>query len=165
MARSFFWKSEFRHWRISLVLEVEVFSRGLQLSVVSKEFPLEIAQKLVERLAQEAESFMFFEAPWRTGKLAQSINRQVEGLSAVVGPLASYAIYVETGTAPHEIRPTRSSILAFKAADGKLIFTPLVHHPGTKSNPFINRTLEQIKQKAPAVFAELWQSYAGEENQ
>lgn len=85
-------------------------------------------------------------------------------MTAKIGPLVPYAIYVEMGTAPHEIRPIHSSVLAFKSADGKLVFSPLVNHPGTKANPFMHRTAEQIKQKATAIFANLWQSYAGEED-
>lgn len=146
------------------MFEVKVSCRGLELSVVSEEFPVEVAGKLIERLAEETEAAMFFEAPWRSGKLAQSIHRQVDGMSAKIGPLVPYAIYVEMRTAPHEIRPTHSSILAFKNADGKLTFTPLVHHPGTKANPFMHRTAEQIKRKAPAIFANLWQDYVGEED-
>ncbi len=147
------------------MFEVEVSCRGLELSVVSERFPVEIASKLIERLAQETEAAMFFEAPWRSGKLAQSINRQVEGISAKVSPLVPYAMYVEMGTAPHEIRPIHSSVLAFKSTDGKLIFSSLVNHPGTKANPFMHRTAEQIKRKVPAIFASIWQNYLGEEQQ
>jgi hypothetical protein len=147
------------------VFEVEVSCRGLELSVVSERFPVEIASKLIERLAQETEAAMFFEAPWRSGKLAQSINRQVEGISAKVSPLVPYAMYVEMGTSPHEIRPIHSSVLAFKSTDGKLIFSSLVNHPGTKANPFMHRTAEQIKRKVPAIFASIWQNYLGEEQQ
>jgi hypothetical protein len=147
------------------VFEVEVSCRGLELSVVSERFPVEIASKLIERLAQETEAAMFFEAPWRSGKLAQSINRQVEGISAKVSPLVPYAMYVEMGTSPHEIRPIHSSVLAFKSTDGKLIFSSLVNHPGTKANPFMHRTAEQIKRKAPEIFASIWQIYTEEEQQ
>ena len=46
-----------------------------------------------------------------------------------LGLAASYAAAVEYGTAPHEIRPVNGAVLAFEVA-GKMIFTPLVHHPG-----------------------------------
>lgn len=144
------------------MFEVEVSSRGLELSVVAEEFSLEVAQRFIERLAQETEAVMFFEAPWRTGKLAQSIMKQVDALEASVGPLVSYAGFVESGTAPHEIRPIRAKVLAFRGAEGKMVFASLVHHPGTKANPFMHRTLEQIGGKAPAIFNEVWTNYAGE---
>jgi HK97 gp10 family phage protein len=105
---------------------------------------------------------MFFEAPWRTGKLAQSITKQVEGLEASVGPLVSYAGFVEFGTAPHEIKPIRANVLAFQGVDGKLAFSAVVRHPGTKANPFMQRTKNQIEDKALAIFGEEWASYVGE---
>ena len=39
---------------------------------------------------------------------------------------------------------------------GKMIFTPIVHHPGTKPNPFIQNALEQAQNKVDVTFAELW---------
>ncbi len=144
------------------MFEVEVSSRGLELSTVADEFSVEVAQRFMERIAQETEAAMFFEAPWRTGKLAQSIIKEVDGLEASVGPVVSYAGYVEFGTAPHEIRPIRAHVLGFKSAEGKMVFAPLVHHPGTKPNPFMHRTSEQIEDKAPALFEEIWKGYIGE---
>jgi hypothetical protein len=144
------------------MFEVEVSSRGLDLSVVADEFSADVAQKFIERLAEEAEAVMFFEAPWRTGKLAQSIVKQVVKLEASVGPLVSHAWFVECGTATHEIRPIRARVLVFKGTGGKLVFAPLVHHPGTKANPFMHRTLEQIEGKASALFDKVWTGYVGE---
>lgn len=144
------------------MLEVEVSSRGLELSTVADEFSVEIAQKFIERIAQETEAVMFFEAPWRTGKLAQSIVKQVDGLEVFVGPVVPYAGFVEFGTAPHEIRPIRARVLAFKGVGSEMVFAPLVHHPGTKPNPFMHRTAEQIEEKAPALFDEIWTGYIGE---
>ena len=144
------------------MLEVEISTRGLELSVVADEFPIEVAQKFIERLAGETEAAMFFEAPWRSGKLAQSIVKQVDKLEASVGPSVFYAGFVESGTAPHEIRPIRARVLAFKGAEGKMVFAPLVNHPGTKPNPFMQRTLGKIEGKASALFSEVWSNFAGE---
>ena len=73
----------------------------------------------------------------------------------MVGAAASYAAAVEYGTAPHEIRPVNSGLLAFEVA-GKMVFSPLVHHPGTRANPFMQRALNQTLDKVDSVFAELW---------
>ena len=35
---------------------------------------------------------------------------------------------------------------------GKMIFTPIVHHPGTKPNPFMQNALEQAQSKVDADF-------------
>jgi HK97 gp10 family phage protein len=144
------------------MFEVEVSSRGLELSVVANEFSVEVAQRFIERLAKKTEAIMFFEAPWKTGKLAQSIVKQVDNLEANVGPLVLYAGFVETGTSPHEIRPIRARVLAFKSAEGKMVFSSLVHYPGTKANPFMHRTLEQVKENASAVFSDVWGNFAGD---
>jgi HK97 gp10 family phage protein len=144
------------------MLELEVTNRGLELSIVADEFPIEVAQKFIKRLADQTEAIMFFEAPWKTGKLAQSIVKQVNNLEANVGPLVIYAGFVETGTSPHEIRPIRVRVLAFKSAEGKMVFSSLVHHPGTKANPFMHRTLEQVKENASSVFSDVWSNFAGD---
>ena len=144
------------------MFEVEVSSRGLELSVVADKFSVEVAQRFIERFADQTEVIMFFEAPWKSGKLAQSIVKQVDNLEASVGPIVLYAGYIETGTAPHEIRPIRARVLAFKGTEGKMVFAPVVHHPGTKPNPFMHRTLEQVESKASAVFTDVWDNFVGE---
>ena len=127
------------------MFEVEVSSRGLELSVVADKFSVEVAQRFIERFADQTEVIMFFEAPWKS-----------------VGPIVLYAGYIETGTAPHEIRPIRARVLAFKGTEGKMVFAPVVHHPGTKPNPFMHRTLEQVESKASAVFTDVWDNFVGE---
>jgi hypothetical protein len=74
---------------------------------------------------------------------------------ASIQALAPYAVYVVEGTAPHEIRPVNASVLAFEVA-GRMVFTPLVRHPGTKPNPFMQRAVEDARSKVDEVFAELW---------
>ena len=145
------------------MFEIEVSRRGLDLYVVADTFSVEVAQKAIERLAAEAEAEMFFEAPWRSGKLAQSIVKQVDGLEASIGPLASYAYFVEKGTATHEIRPIRARVLRFQNGR-QIVFSALVRHPGTKANPFIQRTAEQLKVKANAVLDEVWKNYTAEDH-
>jgi hypothetical protein len=70
--------------------------------------------------------------------------------------LAPYAAYVIKGTAPHEIRPVNASVLAFEVG-GKLVFTPIVRHPGTKANPFLEKAAENARSKVAQVFADVWQ--------
>ena len=74
---------------------------------------------------------------------------------ASIQALAPYAVYVEKGTSPHEIRPVNASVLAFEVG-GRVVFTPLVRHPGTKPNPFMQRAAEDARSKVDEVFAELW---------
>ena len=69
--------------------------------------------------------------------------------------MVSYAVYVEKGTAPHEIRPVNASVLAFEVG-GDMVFTRLVRHPGTRPNPFMQRAVEAAREKVDETFAELW---------
>ncbi|MDD1443190.1 hypothetical protein MEO93_23095 [Dolichospermum sp. ST_sed3] len=125
---------------------VSVARRGLDLNLFAKNFQGEVAQRLVEETADFAFEQMYSNAPWRSGNLAMGIKKEVAEGKVSVKPLASYAIYVEKGTAPHIIRPVNASCLAFQGGMlGGMVFTRLVHHPGTKPNPFIQRTAMETR--------------------
>lgn len=52
---------------------------------------------------------------------------------------------VEQGTEPHIIAPVNSPVLVFTSRKWGLVITPNpVHHPGTKPNRFIERSMQQI---------------------
>lgn len=78
--------------------------------------------------------------PVDTGKLRSSLNITVEANRVTIGPdpaRAPYGIYVELGTRPHEIKPkVEGGVLVFMIG-GKKVFARLVHHPGTKPQPYI----------------------------
>jgi hypothetical protein len=90
--------------------------------------------------------------PVRTGYLVQNWAFQVSDLQARWYPRASYAPYVEFGTGPHEIRPVNKQVLA-NAQEGK-IFGTLVHHPGTKANPFMERIVAAAQPEIETLFVE-----------
>ena len=137
------------------LITVEVSTRGLEFDEVAEKLSKELRQKLIEKLADIAYAAAFWGAPWRTGKLAGSIVKEVAEGEASISALASYAVYVEKGTAPHEIRPVNASVLAFEV-EGDMVFTRLVRHPGTKPNPFMQRAVDVAREKADEAFAELW---------
>jgi HK97 gp10 family phage protein len=139
------------------MIEVDVSTRGLEFDEVAEILDKDLKRKLVERLAEVAYTEAFYGAPWRTGKLARSIVKEVdEDGVASIKALAPYAIHVIKGTAPHEIRPINASCLAFKAAGGEMVFTRLVRHPGTKPNPFLERAVEKARDQVESLFAELF---------
>jgi HK97 gp10 family phage protein len=137
------------------LISVEISTRGLEFDEVAEKLSKELKQKLIEKLADIAFAAAFWGAPWRTGKLAGSIIKEVADGEASINALASYAVYVEKGTAPHEIRPVNASVLAFEAG-GSMVFTRLVRHPGTKPNPFMQRAVDVAREKVDETFAELW---------
>ena len=134
---------------------VEVSTSGLEFDEVASKLSKELKQKLIEKLADVAYASAFFGAPWKTGKLAGSIVKEIGDGEASIQALAPHAVYVVEGTRPHEIRPVNASVLAFEIR-GKMVFTPIVHHPGTKPNPFMQNAVEDARSKVDEVFAKLW---------
>ena len=134
---------------------VEVSTSGLEFDEVASKLSNELRQKLIEKLADIAYASAFFGAPLKMGKLAGSIVKEVGDGEASIQALAPYAVYVVKGTRPHEIRPVNASVLAFEIR-GKMVFTPIVHHPGTKPNPFMQNAVEDARSKVDEVFAKLW---------
>lgn len=62
---------------------------------------------------------------------------------------AHHARFVIEGTRPHEIRPRRARALYWVDGGGGH-FARLVHHPGTKPNPFVRRAVRPME---PAIRA------------
>jgi hypothetical protein len=137
-------------------VSLEISSHGLEFDEVAEKLSGSLRQKLIERLADVAWTSAFWNAPRKTGNLASTIVKEVRDGEAAVNVLASYAVYVVNGTRPHVIRPTNALVLAFEVAGGKMVFTRLIHHPGTKPNPFMQRATEDARGKAEEVFAQLW---------
>lgn len=76
----------------------------------------------------------------RTGNAARSVElipavsdgSTVRGAVTAGGGTAPYVIYLEEGTAPHDIVASKSKALAF-VLGGSPVFFKKVHHPGTKA--------------------------------
>ena len=142
------------------MIEFSVTSSGLEFNELAQKLSGPLKQKLIERLTDIAFAAAFWGAPVKTGYLASTVYKQVSDSEGIVGVAASYARVVVEGSAPHEIRPTNGDVLAFMIA-GKMIFTPIVHHPGTKPNPFMQNALEEAQSKVDVTFAELWLELVG----
>lgn len=87
-------------------------------------------------------------APVDTGRLRASIRverRRTLTLRSVftVGSDVEYADMVHSGTRPHIIRPRSSKVLRFKVG-GRTVYARVVHHPGTKPRPFLDRALREV---------------------
>jgi len=128
----------------------------LDLSLFADKVEEKLLPGLVKKAADYAYALMSAKAPVRSGRLLGSIREQVRGLEATVGPTVPYAIYVEYGTRPHEIRPVYASVLRFKI-EGKVVFTPIVHHPGTRAQPFMRETAEATRLKIPELWKEVFE--------
>ena len=137
-----------------MTITVEVQQRGLDIKVVADKISSEILPGLVKKAADYAYALMSAKAPVKTGRLLGSIREQIRGLEASIGPTVPYAVYVEYGTSPHEIRPVFASVLRFEV-EGKIVFTPIVHHPGTRPQPFVRETAEATRDQIPVFWKEL----------
>ena len=137
-------------------IQVQVSQRGLDLSLVADKVEEKLLPGLVKKAADYAYALMSAKAPVRSGRLLGSIREQVRGLEATIGPTVPYAIYVEYGTRPHEIRPVYASVLRFEV-EGKIVFTPIVHHPGTRPQAFVRETADVTKEKIPELWKEVFE--------
>lgn len=93
----------------------------------------------------EAANFILTEmeirVPVDTGELRNSLAVVVMGDRVRIGPTADHGVYVEFGTRPHEIRPRSAGALRF-TINGRVVYAKVVHHPGTKAQPFVRPAFE-----------------------
>jgi hypothetical protein len=97
--------------------------------------------------------------PVRTGYLVQNWGFEIGNLQARWYPKAQYAPYVEFGTGPHIIRAVNRRVLANQAGD---VFGPVVRHPGTKANPFMERIIAASEPEITEMFSQALQLITGE---
>lgn len=84
----------------------------------------------------------------RTRKLERSIVKRAEvdvrGPVVYVVTSVPYARYENDGTRAHLIVPKFKTVLRFPAG-GQLVFTTIVHHPGTTGSHFLTRALSAAR--------------------
>src|SRR5580692_3220368 len=90
--------------------------------------------------------------PVKTGYLVQNWAFEIGNLQARWYPRASYAPFVEFGTGPHVIKAVNKRVLA-NVQTGQ-VFGPIVHHPGTKANPFMERIVAAAEPDIETLFGQ-----------
>jgi hypothetical protein len=90
--------------------------------------------------------------PIRTGYLVQNWGWEVGNLQARWYPKAAYAPFVEFGTKPHIIKAVNGRVLANRKTGQ--FFGPIVHHPGTKANPFMERIVASAQPDIETLFGQ-----------
>jgi HK97 gp10 family phage protein len=126
---------------------------GRELALALKELPSKIERSIMRKamragarvIANEAKS----NVPVQDGDLKRSIRvsttskrGQVEAKAVAGNKKAYYANWVEFGTIGHEIAARPGKVLRFKAADGKIVETQRVLHPGARAKPFMRPALD-----------------------
>jgi hypothetical protein len=87
--------------------------------------------------------------PWKTGFLTQSFIAELTPGILRWFPTASYAPFVELGTAPHVITPKDKMALFWPGANHPV---KSVNHPGTQPNQYMERIVESSLSEINAVF-------------
>lgn len=87
--------------------------------------------------------------PWKTGFLVQSFRAEMSPGMLRWFPTASYAPYVEFGTAPHVILPKDKKALYWPGAAHPV---SKVNHPGTKPNQFLERIIAVSQSEIDSTF-------------
>lgn len=82
-----------------------------------------------------------------TGALQSSINFTVKfgagPVSARIGSSNNIALLHHEGTKPHIIKPKNAKALVFQSR-GKIVYTKIVRHPGTKPNKYLTDSLRAV---------------------
>jgi len=122
---------------------VDLTELARDLEYAAQQAQTSVMQILVN-MAEQIADYMRQEVPVRSGKLRDSIRVKVEDSRIVIGPEGvDYAVYVEYGTKPHEIRAKNNGVLAF-TVNSKTVFATVVQHPGTDPNPFAQRAAQRF---------------------
>ena len=112
-----------------------VFEQSPQITIRETKIALKKSTFLLEAGSKR-------EAPVDTGRLRSSIVSVVNPLVGTVTPTVKYALSVHEGSKAHDIRPKKAKTLRYKSG-GRIVFARKVRHPGTRSNPFMDRALRK----------------------
>lgn len=101
----------------------------------------------LERTGQRVVNRAKILCPVDTGRLRASIKGRANRTWTLrpqftVSSNVDYASMVQDGTRPHIIRPRTKQALKFTVG-GQVVFAKVVHHPGTRARPFLDRALRE----------------------
>ena len=89
-------------------------------------------------IANDLRNELVTTCPVDTGNLKNSIRVEPDGKGYNIF-MPEYFLYLEYGTPPHIIRPKNKKALHWGGKSGPIV--KLVHHPGTRPQPFIRPVL------------------------
>lgn len=114
---------------------LDAFSR--EPAVVRRNMRNAVEESL-EIVKEEARATHRFQP--RTGRLASSVEKAMTGNSSGVvflnSAVAPHAASIHDGSRPHVILPKNKKVLRW-ASGGRFVRALVVHHPGTKPDPFL----------------------------
>lgn len=117
--------------------------------------------QILKESAIKCEEIVRREAPVDTGKLRQEIHHFTKGnFQSGVQTKNQYWVHVEYGTAPHTIKPANGKLLKFKGKNGEYVYAKKVNHPGTRANPFVQRSVNKM---CSGIIESIAKKYIGKE--
>lgn len=140
-------------------MEIQVKIEGLESIIdACKKAPQKTGteiSKAIQKTVLQIHNQALKEAPVNKqtggGNLRQNISsKMISKLRGEIESRAPYSLFVHEGTRPHDIRPVYKRVLANKRTGQ--IFGKLVHHPGTRANPFLLRAVEKSARKMEEFF-------------
>lgn len=93
-------------------------------------------------IAVDVQNLLKLASPVKTGRLRNSVKARVINGEIVV-TIVDYAKFLEFGTPPHVIVPSKKKALKWKNSGGKVKFAKKVNHPGSPPRPFIMPALKE----------------------
>lgn len=135
-------------------MEFSVRVQGLDALVAKLKEAPSIAAPILQRALAASQAILAKHTvegivPWRTGFLTQSFRAELTPGMLRWSPTASYAPFVEFGTAPHVILPKDKKALYWPGAAHPV---SRVNHPGSKANDFMGRILDTSQPEIDATF-------------
>lgn len=133
-------------------------SSKIQCFVTGATGPLATIRRLwAQEGAVQVESILKALVPVKTGTLRDSFTSNLTPAGFKVYPTASYAGFVDQGTAPHIIRARAGGVLHWiDSASGEDRFARSVHHPGTRALHFMEGAREPVKDALRQLFIDKW---------
>ena len=124
-------------------MEFQVRIQGLDQLVANLKAAPGIAAPILQRALFASQAILAkyttkATVPWRTGFLTQSFYGELTPGLLRWFPTASYARFVQFGTAPHIILPKDKEALYWPGAAHPV---KMVHHPGTRPNDYMGRIM------------------------
>lgn len=121
---------------------------GVRFNLASEKTQVYLGTTL-HNLGQHIRERLIANSPKKTGTLAKGWELTDTGAISFSGGLVSLSIqnrtpylrWVLAGTQPHQISAKPGGVLAFMSG-GEMVFATSVSHPGTKPNPFVDRTID-----------------------
>lgn len=139
----------------SVIVNIEGLDRLKRALVAAPAATLNEVGKAIHKSALTIQSNAMKEAPvnksFGGGNLRQNIRiTSMSKTRAVISSKAPYSIFVEEGTRPHTIVPKVKKGLANRRTGQ--FFGKLVHHPGTRANPYMKRAVEKSQVAVTGFF-------------